>query len=151
MQSAAHIAIMARLGVYSKRGQFPLRAAAGRRDHDRLAGLPDSGAAAYLLRSGLFASVVQGPSASAIRVAAARPGSAMSGGKSLHPGTMRRLRRAYLEPRHRTGPAEAPLAQAKPSSTRNRLRNATEYGTELRYVYKHYIGSRSMQGVLWRL
>jgi hypothetical protein len=124
VQSAVHIAIMARLGVYSKRGQFPLRAAAGRRDHDRLAGAPDSGAAAYLLRSGPFASVLQGPSANARRVAAARPGSAISGGKSLRPGTMRHLRRACFEPRHRTGPAEAPLAQA------NQAPPETDYGTQ---------------------
>jgi hypothetical protein len=47
-----------------------------------------------------------------------------------------------------TGPAEAPASPVRPRSTRNRLRNATEYGTELRYDYKDYIGSRSMQGVL---
>ena len=49
--------------------------------------------------------------------------------------------------RNGTGPAEAPASPGKPRSTRNRLRNATEYGTELRYDYKDYIGSRSMQGV----
>lgn len=46
-----------------------------------------------------------------------------------------------------TGPAEAPASPVKPRSTRNRLRNATENGTELRYDYKDYIGSRPMQGV----
>ena len=50
-------------------------------------------------------------------------------------------------PGYGTGPAEAPASPGKPRSTRNRLRNATEYGTELRYDYKDYIGLRPMQGV----
>ena len=54
---------------------------------------------------------------------------------------------ANQSPGYSTGPAEAPASPGKPRSTRNRLRNATEYGTELRYDYKHYIGSRPMQGV----
>jgi hypothetical protein len=50
-------------------------------------------------------------------------------------------------PGYGAGPAEAPASPGEPRSTRNRLRNATEYGTELRYDYKDYIGSRPMQGV----
>ena len=128
VQSAVHIAIMARLGVYSKRGQFPLWAAAGRRDHDRLAGAPDSGAAAYLLRSGPFASVLQGPSANARRAAAARPGSAISGGKSLSPGRCAISGGHVSSPdialgqRRRRQPRQTKL-HPRPTTERNRIRN----------------------------
>jgi hypothetical protein len=55
VQSAVHIAIMNPRVVYSERGQFPLRAEARRLDDDRLAVVPDSGAAVYLRRSGPLA------------------------------------------------------------------------------------------------
>src|SRR5215472_8655667 len=73
MQSAVHIAIMKPLGVYSERGQFPLRAEARRLDDDRLAGVPDNGAAAYLIRSGPRASPVRALPAPARRARTARP------------------------------------------------------------------------------
>jgi len=145
VQSAVHIAIMNPLVVYSDRGQFPLRAEARRLDDDRLAGVPDSGAAAYLIRSGPTASLARALPAPAHRACPARP--CPPAFTEIAPGMRQGLGRADPGPGNGTGPAEAPASPVKPRSTRNRLRNATEYGTELRYDYKDYIGSRSMQGV----
>src|SRR5215469_17484063 len=133
------------LGVYSERGQFPLRAEARRLDDDRLAGVPDSGAAAYLRRSGPLSPVVWAVLALPRRACPARPCS--PGLRGIAPGMRQCLGRGDPGPGNGTGPAEAPASPVRPRSTRNRLRNATEYGTELRYDYKDYIGLRSMQGV----
>jgi hypothetical protein len=146
VQSAVHIAIMNPLGVYSERGQFPLRAEAGRLDDDQLAGVPDSGAAAYLIWSGPFASLAGALPAPARRACTARPRSP-GHQENRHTPMRQGLGRGDPGPGDGTGPAEAPASPVKPRSTRNRLRNATENGTELRYDYKDYIGSRPMQGV----
>jgi len=127
---------------------IPLRAGGREADHDRLAGVPECGAAAYLFRPGPLGARYQGPAAGRRPPSdvhgnsAARPGPSSSPGEvashrdqaqshsqqCLPRGTTRPPPRS--KPReqsrrgHGTGPAEAPLAQA------NQAPPETDHGTQ---------------------